>query len=126
MTHPARAHIHAPHDVGARLTDLVAGFAGSWRCIILHAVWFALWLWLHLDINALTMIVSLEAIFLSSILLLASNRQAAKDRARDDLEASEVDGLLASHRTLLDLTRTVHDINRTQLDILKRLEPPAP
>ena len=80
-----------------RLTDWIAWFSGSLQFLALTAVWFAVWIavnTLPLGIPAfdpfpfglLTMIVSLEAIFLSCFVLISQNRQAEKDHLRSDVE----------------------------------------
>ena len=78
-----------------RVADAIAAFSGSIPFLVLHAIWFVLWLgWNTLrphgfdpyPFGLLTMIVSLEAIFLSVFVLLSQNRQAAKDRVRSDIE----------------------------------------
>ncbi|HJV22044.1 MAG TPA: DUF1003 domain-containing protein [Holophagaceae bacterium] len=78
-----------------KVTDWIANFSGSMTFLLLNAGWFALWIWLNVSGKAsfdpypfgfLTMVVSLEAIILSILVLLAQNRQAAKDHIRDDIE----------------------------------------
>jgi uncharacterized membrane protein len=78
-----------------RVADAIAAFSGSVSFLLLHAAWFSLWIgWntlgpRHFDpfpFGLLTMVVSLEAIFLSVFVLLSQNRQAAKDRVRSDIE----------------------------------------
>jgi CRP/FNR family transcriptional regulator, cyclic AMP receptor protein len=79
-----------------RVTDTIAAFSGSLPFLILHVLWFATWIGLNtipglLDFDPfpfglLTMCVSLEAIFLSVIVLLSQNRQSAKDRIRADVD----------------------------------------
>jgi len=78
-----------------KLTDWIADFSGSMTFLLLNAGWFALWIYLNVSGRAsfdpypfgfLTMVVSLEAIILSILVLLAQNRQAAKDHIRDDVE----------------------------------------
>lgn len=78
-----------------RITDWIADFSGSIPFLLFSVVWFAVWIGghalglMHFDpypFGLLTMVVSLEAIFLSIILLLSANRHAAKDRIRDDIE----------------------------------------
>lgn len=78
-----------------KLTDWIANFSGSMTFLLLNAGWFALWIFLNVSGRAafdpypfgfLTMVVSLEAIILSILVLLAQNRQAAKDHIRDDVE----------------------------------------
>lgn len=101
--HPARAHIHAQRTVGEWAADSITAAAGSWPFVIVHVAWFAVWLALHLDINLLTLIVSLEAIFLATFVLMSQNRGAAKDRTRDDVEAAEVDELATMNRRQLQI-----------------------
>ena len=79
------------------IADWIAWFSGSMSFLIINAGWFIIWIsinTLHLGIPAfdpypfglLTMIVSLEAIFLSCFVLVSQNRQAEKDRVRADIE----------------------------------------
>ena len=80
-----------------RIADGLAWFSGSMPFLIIHIVWFICWValnTLHLGIPAfdpypfglLTMIVSLEAIFLACFVLISQNRQAEKDRVRSNIE----------------------------------------
>lgn len=78
-----------------RAADAIAAFSGSMWFLVGNGVWFAAWiLWNTVGpsrfdpypFGLLTMIVSLEAIFLSCFVLLSQNRQAAKDRVRSDIE----------------------------------------
>jgi CRP/FNR family cyclic AMP-dependent transcriptional regulator len=80
-----------------RVADWVSWFSGSMSFLGIHGVWFIVWILINtgaIGITAfdpypyglLTMIVSLEAIFLSCIVLISQNRQAEKDRVRSDIE----------------------------------------
>jgi len=79
-----------------RIADVIAEYSGSIPFLFLNAAWFLVWiLWNsapflpHFDpypFGFLTMVVSLEAIFLSIFVLVSQNRQAAKDRLRADAE----------------------------------------
>lgn len=80
-----------------RIADWISWFSGSMAFLLLNAAWFAIWIGINtlpLGIPAfdpypfglLTMIVSLEAIFLSCFVLLSQSREAAKDRVRSDIE----------------------------------------
>jgi len=69
-----------------RIIDSMNSWVGSWSFLFIHLVWFALWLVLDLDINMLTMVVSLEAIILMILLLMAQNRQGLKDDLRDEAD----------------------------------------
>ncbi|MCA3014416.1 MAG: DUF1003 domain-containing protein, partial [Myxococcaceae bacterium] len=81
-----------------RVADRAADFSGSISFLVVHMVWFGAWIAVNLGLlpsveafdpfpfGLLTMIVSLEAIFLSCMVLISQNRQAAKDRIRSDAE----------------------------------------
>lgn len=80
-----------------KIADWIAWFSGSMPFLMINGLWFAGWILLNtvpLGIPAfdpypfglLTMIVSLEAIFLSCFVLVSQNRQAEKDRVRSDIE----------------------------------------
>jgi uncharacterized membrane protein len=80
-----------------RAADWIAWFSGSIMFLILHTVWFATWVTINsfnvgiaqfdpFPFGLLTMIVSLEAIFLSCLVLISQNRQVEKDRVRSDVE----------------------------------------
>ncbi|MCF7820379.1 MAG: DUF1003 domain-containing protein [Candidatus Pacebacteria bacterium] len=77
--------------------DSLNKWVGSWSFLVIHVIWFYIWLHYRLDINSLTMIVSLEAIILMILLLMAQNRQSIKDDLRDeadlqaDLESIELE-----------------------------------
>jgi CRP/FNR family cyclic AMP-dependent transcriptional regulator len=79
-----------------KMADVIAAFSGSITFLMLNAAWFFSWItWNvfpgipHFDpypFSFLTMVVSLEAIFLSIFVLVSQNRQGAKDRLRADAE----------------------------------------
>jgi CRP/FNR family cyclic AMP-dependent transcriptional regulator len=80
-----------------RIADWIAWFSGSMHFLIINGIWFVVWIiWNTLlpearqfdpfPFGLLTMIVSLEAIFLSCFVLISQNRQAAKDKIRNDIE----------------------------------------
>ena len=68
-------------DVQNRIADAITAFAGSMVFVYVHVLWFAFWILLpveHYPFGLLTMIVSLEAIFLSTFLLISQNRADAR------------------------------------------------
>lgn len=80
-----------------RVADWISWFSGSMQFLLLNAVWFVVWIAINTmplgvpqfdpyPFGLLTMIVSLEAIFLSCFVLISQNRQAEKDRVRADIE----------------------------------------
>lgn len=66
--------------------DSMNALVGSWLFLVIHVVWFTIWLAYDWDINMLTMIVSLEAIILMILLLMAQNRQSMRDDLRDEMD----------------------------------------
>ena len=81
-----------------RVADRVTGFAGSLNFVYIHAAWFAVWIAVNAGVlgasliydefpyGLLTMIVSLEAIFLSTFVMVSQNRQAARSDIRADID----------------------------------------
>ena len=69
-----------------RFIDSMNSLVGSWFFLIIHVLWFFIWLAYDLDINMLTMIVSLEAIILMILLLMSQNKQALRDDIRDEMD----------------------------------------
>ena len=81
-----------------RVADWISWFSGSMQFLLLNAIWFVIWIGINVwqvgsipqfdpyPFGLLTMIVSLEAIFLSCFVLISQNRQAEKDRVRSDIE----------------------------------------
>lgn len=80
-----------------RIADWIAWFSGSMQFLILNALIFVVWIGVNIfplgfdqfdpfPFGLLTMIVSLEAIFLSCFVLISQNRQSEKDHIRSDIE----------------------------------------
>lgn len=104
--------------LGQRIADAVAAFVGSWTFLFIHAVWFTLWIGFRVEpfpFGLLTMIVSLEAIFLSTFIMISQNREGERDRHhaeedyRTNLEAKE------------EIERLQKDLSRIENDKLNRI-----
>ena len=68
-------------SVQNRIADQITAFAGSMWFVYIHIVWFSCWIGLGVEkypYGLLTMIVSLEAIFLSTFVMISQNRADAK------------------------------------------------
>jgi uncharacterized membrane protein len=94
-------------DLQLRLADRITAFAGSMNFVWLHAALFAVWM-VFLEPSpwpTLTLVVSLEAIFLSTFVMIGQNRQAAFQQAKadHDFEAQELE-----LKTNTELTRQIH------------------
>jgi uncharacterized membrane protein len=78
--------------------DGITAFAGSMRFVYIHLIWFGIWIALNVGLagvdrefdkypfGLLTMIVSLEAIFLATFVMISQNRQAARSDLRSQLD----------------------------------------
>jgi uncharacterized membrane protein len=104
-----------------RVADQITSFAGSMSFVFIHAALFAVWM-LFLERSpwpTLTLVVSLEAIFLSTFVMIGQNRQAAFQQAKadHDFEAQELE-----LKTNTELTREIH---RLTAELHRRLMGPA-
>jgi uncharacterized membrane protein len=96
-------------DAQARLADAITTFAGSMPFVYLHLVVFGLWM-VYAEKNpwpTLTLAVSLEAIFLSTFVMIGQNRQSAVQQAKADHDfvAQELE-----LRTNTEITRAIHTL----------------
>lgn len=74
------------NKISERFTDLVVFLAGSWWAVVLHGLWFFLWLYFSLDLLVLTVIVSLEAIFIGIFILMAEKKEEEIRRKKEARE----------------------------------------
>ncbi len=119
--HPVVAE-HAAHraaDVQLRIADVITSFAGSRPFVYIHAAIFVVWM-LFVERDPwpkLTLVVSLEAIFLSTFVMIGQNRQAAFQQAKADHDFVEQELEL---KTNTELTRAIHTLTQ---EIHRRLVP---
>jgi uncharacterized membrane protein len=106
-------------SVQNRIADKITDFAGSMTFVYLHILWFGSWIRFGVEkypYGLLTMIVSLEAIFLSTFVMISQNRADAKRQVIADQQWQTVQEedrqnvqLLKLSKQILDLTEAVHD-----------------
>jgi uncharacterized membrane protein len=96
-------------DVQLRIADRITAFAGSMWFVYIHAVVFVVWMLVFekKPWPTLTLVVSLEAIFLSTFVMIGQNRQAAYQQAKADSDYASVDELLEENTRL---TRLIHQL----------------
>jgi uncharacterized membrane protein len=121
-THPGlKQHAAMRHqDLQSRIADRITQFAGSMVFVYVHVVWFGLWVGLHVEkypFGLLTMIVSLEAIFLSTFVMISQNRADEKRQVLADqewqfvqAEEKQNEELLTLSKQILDLTTAIHQM----------------
>ena len=102
-----------------RLADVITEFSGRMYFVYFHVVWFGIWILLNsgffglkpfdpYPFGLLTMVVSLEAIFLATFVLISQNRLSAEADRRADLDLQI--GLLTEY----ELTRVIKMLDAIQ------------
>jgi uncharacterized membrane protein len=94
-------------SVQLSIADAITSFAGSMNFVYVHIVIFAIWMiWLeHFPWPSLTLVVSLEAIFLSTFVMIGQNRQAGFAQAKADHDFDSQEKELATNT---ELTKEIH------------------
>ena len=128
-THPAvQKHIAMRRErLSNRAADSITTFAGSMVFVYVHVVWFGIWMAINLGLfgksaefdkfpfGLLTMAVSLEAIFLSTFVMISQNRAdekrqllASEEWRSVQLEEQQNEQLLLLSQQILELTDSIH------------------
>lgn len=115
---------------GETLADRMSNWVGSWNCVFYHIIWFIVWIVINTNpawikpfdpypFNFLTLIVSLEAIFLTMFILIAQNRQSYQDRLHVmmDLEINK-----RSEKDIQEIKFMLLKITESQEKIVEELE----
>ncbi|HXS71877.1 MAG TPA: DUF1003 domain-containing protein [Patescibacteria group bacterium] len=111
-------------QVQLRIADRITAFAGSMWFVYIHAVGFGVWM-LFFEKSpwpTLTLVVSLEAIFLSTFVMIGQNRQAAFQQAKADHDFVEEELELKRNTTITQevatLTKQIHELTTEVRDRL--------
>lgn len=125
-----------------RVAAVITGFAGSMMFVYIHLVVFGLWIavnlgWLPLvpafdpSLVVLAMAASVEAIFISTFVLISQNRMAAADDKRADLSLQisllnehETSRLIAMVDSILKTLDISSDVRADEIEEMKRDVPP--
>jgi uncharacterized membrane protein len=107
-------------NVQNQIADRITAFAGSMWFVYIHIVWFSCWIGFGVEkypFGLLTMIVSLEAIFLSTFVMISQNRADAKRQVIADQQWQTVreedrqnEELLNLSHQILELTKAIHAV----------------
>jgi uncharacterized membrane protein len=112
------------NDVQNRIADKITTFAGSMTFVYLHIIWFASWIGFGVEkypYGLLTMIVSLEAIFLSTFVMISQNRADAKRQAIADQEWKTVQIEDQQNLQLIDLSKQQDQENKELIELTKQI-----
>ncbi len=104
--------------VQSRVADAITTFAGSMTFVYVHMVWFFIWIVFRVEkypFGLLTMIVSLEAIFLSTFVMISQNRADARRQVLADAqwqtvqtEEQQNEKIIGLSNQILELTTAIH------------------
>ena len=102
-------------SVQNRIADRITAFSGSMKFVYLHMLWFGAWIIFGVEgypYGLLTMIVSLEAIFLSTFVMISQNRADAKRSVVADLQWQTVQEEDKQNQELLDLSNQILELTK--------------
>ena len=102
-------------SVQNRIADRITAFAGSMAFVYLHVIWFGAWIIFGVEgypYGLLTMIVSLEAIFLSTFVMISQNRADAKRQVVANLQWQTVQEEDKQNQQLLDLSNQILELTK--------------
>ena len=104
-------HARRSQDLQLRVADAITAAAGSMPFVYLHVLAFTTWMLLveRSPWPTLTLVVSLEAIFLSAFVMIGQNRQAQFQQQKADHDFLEQEMEL---KTNTELTRLIHDLTK--------------
>ncbi len=119
------------HSFEGKMAEKITHFSGSMLFVYIHFFWFTFWIAANHGVfspfiipfdpfpyGLLTMVVSLEAIFLSTFIMVAQNRQEVIDTVRDleeDIEEKEDD------KEFADIQADLDDIKRVMSALQKKM-----
>ena len=130
-----RERDRAEASLSARVADRITGFTGSMTFVVIHLLFFGGWIGWNLfgspkfdpSFVVLAMVASVEAIFLSTFVLISQNRMAAAADRRADLdlhinllaehELSKLAGLVAAIARRLDVPADSPDLREIEADV---------
>lgn len=113
--HPAlrKTEAERAESLQNQIADTITTFAGSMMFVYIHLLWFAVWIIFRVEkypFGLLTMIVSLEAIFLSTFVMISQNRADAKRQVLADHQWEFVQAEEKQNEQLIDLSNKILDL----------------
>ena len=108
----------------SRIADVITAFAGSMAFVYVHIVWFAIWVSLPVEkypFGLLTMIVSLEAIFLSTFVMISQNRADARRQVFADQQYEMIQEEKKQNEQLIEQNKRIEDIAQSILALTQEV-----
>jgi uncharacterized membrane protein len=98
-----------------RIADRITAFSGSMAFVYIHVIWFGCWIGFGVEkypFGLLTMIVSLEAIFLSTFVMISQNRADGKRQVLADQQWRTVQEEDRQNKQLIDLSEQILSLTK--------------
>ncbi len=111
-------------SVQSRIADVITAFAGSMAFVYVHIVWFAIWVSLPVEkypFGLLTMIVSLEAIFLSTFVMISQNRADARRQVFADQQYEMIQEEKKQNEQLLEQNKRIEALSQSILGLTQEV-----
>jgi uncharacterized membrane protein len=108
----------------SRVADVITGFAGSMSFVYVHIMWFAFWILLPVEkypFGLLTMIVSLEAIFLSTFVMISQNRADARRQVFADNQYTMIQEEQKQNVELIDQGKRIEALTQSVLELTQEV-----
>ncbi len=108
----------------SRIADAITAFAGSMGFVYVHIVWFVLWVSIPLEkypFGLLTMIVSLEAIFLSTFVMISQNRADARRQVFADQQYVMIQEEKKQNEELIGQSKRIEELNKSILTLTQEV-----
>ena len=112
-------------NVQSRIADAVTAFAGSMAFVYVHILWFGLWIGIRLEhypFGLLTMIVSLEAIFLSTFVMISQNRADARRQVFADQQYVMIQEEKKQNEELIEQSKRIEELNKSILTLTQEVQ----
>jgi uncharacterized membrane protein len=111
-------------NLQSRIADAITAFAGSMAFVYVHVVWFVLWVSIPLEkypFGLLTMIVSLEAIFLSTFVMISQNRADARRQVFADQQYTMIEEEKKQNELMIEQNKRIEELDTSILVLTKEV-----
>ncbi|MDX6424645.1 MAG: hypothetical protein QOD52_50 [Gaiellaceae bacterium] len=111
-------------SVQSRIADAITAFAGSMAFVYVHVVWFTLWVTVPLEkypFGLLTMIVSLEAIFLSTFVMISQNRADARRQIFADQQYTMIQEEKKQNELMIEQNKRIEELDQSILALTREV-----
>jgi len=112
------------NNLQSRTADAITGFAGSMSFVYVHIAWFASWILLGVEkypYGLLTMIVSLEAIFLSTFVMISQNRADARRQVFADSQYEMIQEEKKQNVELIEQGKRIEQLTQSVLALTQEV-----